>query len=324
MKISSSIRSHYDEQVPVYQSIEQAVKLLFPASLSDVWHFEGRIKSLESYAQKLETGQVEPSALEDFYACTLVVPTLDDLAEAEALISSKFLIQRRKPSTSTVAQGGPFEFPFDHIRVYAKLRVPLGMDSGPVFEREFEIQVKTFLQHAWSIATHDLTYKATEVSWGTERVAAQVKAMLEAAEVSIVQAKDLAGSSNVLLSRVDPKTTDLIHAVDALRTNFSSVDLPADVKRLASNSLALLHACGLEASALARLLSRGKARNLGNHPVSMSPYSVVFYYLTILHPSKMRLALTRKGGRRILIPHEVEVDSCLGQRKAVNGRTIIA
>jgi ppGpp synthetase/RelA/SpoT-type nucleotidyltranferase len=324
VKISSSIRSHYEDQLPLYKAIEQAVKEKFPASLSDVWHFEGRVKSLESYAQKLETGQVEPSALEDFYACTLVVPTLDDLGAAEALLSDEFDIRRRKPSTSTVAQGGPFEFPFDHIRVYAQLRVPLGMETGPVFEREFEIQVKTFLQHAWSIATHDLTYKATEVSWGTERVAAQVKAMLEAAEVSIVQAKDLAGSSNILLSRVDSKTSELIHAVDALRANFSTVDLPADVKRLASNSLALLQACGLEANGLADLLARGKIRNNGNHPVSMSPYSVVFYYLTVLHPAKMKMALTRKGGRQILIPHEVEVDACLGNKKATNGRTIRA
>ena len=51
----------------------------------------------------------------------------------------------------------------------------------------FEVQIKTILQHAWSIATHDLIYKTDTVSWPKERIAFQVKAMLEHAEIAIAE-----------------------------------------------------------------------------------------------------------------------------------------
>ena len=54
------------------------------------------------------------------------------------------------------------------------------------------MQVKTFLQHAWGIATHDLIYKTDDVSWSRQRIAYQIKAMLEHAEMSIQEAGRLA------------------------------------------------------------------------------------------------------------------------------------
>ncbi len=41
------------------------------------------------------------------------------------------------------------------------------------------------MQHAWGLATHDLIYKADEINWPKERIAFQIKAMLEQAEVTI-------------------------------------------------------------------------------------------------------------------------------------------
>lgn len=322
MKTPGSLRGLYEDQLGLHKIMHEKVDSILRLAIPSIWHYESRVKQLESYVQKVETGQVDPHAVEDFFACTLVVPTLTDLAEAESRVARLFVVHRRKPESATVAQAGPFSFPFDHVRIYATLRVPLGIDDGPLYQREFEIQTKTYLQHAWSIATHDLTYKASDVSWGTERVAAQVKASLEAAEVSIVQAKDLAASNNLLLTRIDESTAALVQTVQILNRKFARDELPQDVKRLGQNCLALLHACGLEAVALESILTRGKAKNRGAHPQNLSPYGVVFEYACILHPGKVRRALSRTRGKMILVPNEVDTETLLGVAVGPNARRV--
>ncbi|MDH6180757.1 hypothetical protein M2152_000939 [Microbacteriaceae bacterium SG_E_30_P1] len=274
-------------------------------SIPKTWHYEGRVKKPESYALKVETGRVDPRDLDDFFACTVVVPTLDSCDTAEALIARLFDVVGRKPETALVALSQPFDFQFDHIRLYARLRVPSGLDPAPVHRLRFEVQVKTFLQHAWSIATHDLTYKTNDVSWGKERVAAQVKASLEAAEVSIVEAERLATSGNKLLARQDSATASLVGVVGSLQRHFTAAQLPEDTKRLALTIKTTLEACSLEPGYLEKLLNLGKAKRMGSHPADLSPFGVVLLYLVDLQPAKLKAALRRAKGPKILISREV-------------------
>src|SRR4029077_4245942 len=98
----------------------------------------------------------------------------------------------------------------------------------------FEVQVKTFLQHAWGIATHDLVYKANEVSWATSRVAFQVKAMLENAELSISEAKRLTDCN--ILDRTDEHSQNIIATIEAIRARWTdAAQLPQKMLRLAQN-----------------------------------------------------------------------------------------
>ena len=324
MKIQASIHDAYEEQLILNRLIEEKVReILGGVGLPDTWHYEGRIKSLESFALKVETGLVDPLALEDFFACTLVVPTMALLDRAEAIVTEHFQTGKRKPLTDKLAMSKAVDFPFDHIRLYCQILVPPGREEGPLHRVVFEVQIKTFLQHAWSIATHDLTYKTGQVSWGTERVAAQVKATLEAAEVAIYEAERLAQSGNRFLAREDDATTNLIKVVDTLKRHFSGPSLPDDMKRLGQTVSRTLETCGVPLESLDTLLAKGRAARNGQHPLNLSPFGVVLQYLIDIHPVKVRRALWKKSGPRMLLPSEIALPASFTAQPLLSARLLV-
>ena len=96
MKISKSLRDCYCKQREQYEQLQKRVDNVINI-LKDRhrhykhWHYESRVKGLESYALKVETGRINnPNQVEDFFACTLVVENLDSISRAESLIKKKF------------------------------------------------------------------------------------------------------------------------------------------------------------------------------------------------------------------------------------------
>src|SRR5215510_4807699 len=187
MKIPNAVRQMYNELIDIYKRLQTYVdEILEPGAKERRWYYESRIKSELSVALKLETGRVtNPRSIEDFFACTLVVRNTKEIEEAEELIEKTFSIQYRRPRENHRTHKESFSFPFDDLRMYVRLKEDVRLPPTDLEKIIFEIQTKTFLQHAWSIATHDLFYKTDEVSWSKERIAYQIKAMLEHAELSI-------------------------------------------------------------------------------------------------------------------------------------------
>jgi ppGpp synthetase/RelA/SpoT-type nucleotidyltranferase len=190
MKIIKQLRDLYQASSIKYERLAVEVReTLKPRVEVAGWFFLSRLKDLESFALKVETGRVpDPNQMEDFYACTIVVPTILQIDDAEQLVRSLYDFHERRPAADTTTSKASSSFAFDDLRLYVNRR-SLGSGKDPELDGLiFEVQVKTILQHAWSTATHDLIYKTDTVSWPRERIAYQVKAMLEHAEVAIAEA----------------------------------------------------------------------------------------------------------------------------------------
>ncbi|MCQ4120594.1 hypothetical protein [Rhodococcus tibetensis] len=311
MKVATSVRNEFDRQFELNSLIKSSADELIRSSIRANWHFESRLKNEQSFALKVETGRFDPAALEDFYACTVVVPNLAMMREAENRMRELFVVFSRKPKDDDIATGDATTFSFDHTRLYANLKPSPGKDEESIHRIGFEIQIKTFLQHAWSIATHDLTYKTTKVSWGKERVAAQVKAALEAAEVSILEAETLASQNTSVLHRQDIKTKELLQIIEVMYRSFDVDDLPDDMKRLADSIRSLFRRCRISLDELGAIVESGRRLRGGVHPMNLSPFLSIVQYLFDVRPDVIAKALGRNGDIKILVPDEIVVPSSI-------------
>jgi hypothetical protein len=169
----------------------------------------------------------------------------------------------------------------------------------------FEFQIKTFLQHAWGIATHDLIYKPDLVSWGTSRVAFQVKAMLENAELSISEARKLTDST--LLDRADNQTLATGATIKNLKTRWTDPDtLPRNLARLAENIQNLARIFRIEVSALWGALDSATAAGRGAALINVSPYAAVLESLIAARGASLFEPLAHRNNRNYLfVPEEV-------------------
>jgi Region found in RelA / SpoT proteins len=144
-------------------------------------------------AEKIECGRYPAwSQLDDLFACTVIIPTLNEEANVEEFCNSAFLLhEARRRGTPEK----PFNvFRFDATRLYYRLRVPMGEDTSG-FERYrllFEVQIKSAFDHAWSTATHNLTYKSNQIDWRRLRLSAQIKAIVEQLDVAILGFEQMA------------------------------------------------------------------------------------------------------------------------------------
>lgn len=147
--------------------------------------FHGRSKSLSSISEKLESGRFSRwSQIDDLYACSVVVPTSNHEDGVIQFLDAAFdrVELRRRNST----QKQPDVFRFDSTRFIGRLKSGMTGSFVPgAGDISFEVQIPTVFEHAWSVATHDLVYKADQVDWRRARLAALLHAAVEQIELVI-------------------------------------------------------------------------------------------------------------------------------------------
>lgn len=293
MKIPQEIRSAYEQEKVRYIRLRDEVRgFLGPKVEEFGWFYRGRVKDLESFALKVETGRVEePSNMEDFFGCTIVVPNAAKILAAEQLVLEWYNFAYRRPRFDDTTHKASHSFEFDDLRLYVRQREIFSGRNEDLKDLLFEVQIKTFLQHAWSVATHDLIYKGDVVSWPLERIAYQVKAMLEHAEFTIAEAQSF--SESATLNKADRRTTDLRLIMDVVKEIWGEEQLPKDVRRLCENIYGLLRCVDLDASHFRDIVCAEQTR-LALIPLNLSPY--YFTLQALLHSTTIDFESKFKRG----------------------------
>lgn len=304
MKIDKKIRDAYQMQLATCEVLESEVKKI-QSLLDRRWHFESRIKSEESFALKVEAGLFRKDLIiEDFFACTIVVANNAEIARATELASKEFELRYRRPKDGVKTKTSPTNFQFDDLRLYCRLKPSSYLPPGPVNKIIFEVQIKTFLQHAWAIATHDLTYKTDAVSWAKVRIAHQIRAMLEHAELSIEQVETLATSA--LVAKEFAEYDLITEIIQTLRKHWPSERLPRDLLRLARNTRDAIQTLGIRLEDLDRKITEETNAGRGAALENLSPYGSIMQTIVNAFPTEI-LNVTEAPERRVTISSAVEL-----------------
>ena len=307
MKVPHSIRVLFDSQREPNVELQKKVDAMIDNKRLSRWFYFSRLKEIESFALKVESGRFpRPEAIEDYFACTIVVPNQQEIRIAEAFIQNLFIVDSRRPPYDDQTTKPADSFRFDDLRFYVKWKPDPSLPVPIFATTQFEIQVKTFLQHAWSIATHDLIYKTDSNSWGKSRIAFQVKAMLEHVELSIQEAESLSLSNE--LKKDTKENREIISIITLLRELLDTSLLPANVSLLANNVRALLALLRMNVGDLRTIMLAEHNEGRGAATLNLSPYACIVQSIIRREPHRLAGINSKQGSKfRVVIPSEVEV-----------------
>jgi ppGpp synthetase/RelA/SpoT-type nucleotidyltranferase len=246
MNIPQPLIESYAQLLPVIEEVEKRVnQTLLRYSQDRLLPFISRIKTIESAAEKIETGRYRSfPEIDDLVAFTLVVPTLAQVADAADYCGNVFNLTSIRERAS--AKKSPDLFRFDATRLYGSLIKPEGLETvdASIFDVKFEIQLRTAFEHAWIVSTHPLTYKTDNIDWKRFRLAAQLKAASEQLDLAVIQFESLAsGISEAPWPELTQKRR-IVGLVDGLvQDGIMPIEAgPKDMSRFAENLVALIRA----------------------------------------------------------------------------------
>lgn len=283
MKVSRALREIYDASLPLYQKLQDNIDSTLGSRVKKKgWQFESRIKERESFVQKIETGREKyPNRIEDFYACTIVVTSAVDVDEAVEMVEELLDFHYKRPQNNFVTKKESSSFVFDDLRMYVSRKPSL---SGRLPELNgviFEVQVKTVFQQAWVKATHDHVYKSESVDWPAERIAYQIKAMFEQADIMLYLSKTSSITFSPTLARENTRTSKVKKLIEQICSIWDSDSLPKDKKRLAESIMCIYEGAGC-LNNYTEIVEEEKLR-FGCLPKNLSPYC--FSVQAIFHTS---------------------------------------
>ena len=308
MKVDERVRAEFTRQKSIADRLKESVDDDFLAR-DGRWHYERRVKSEESFALKIEAGRVrDPYSVEDVFGCVLVVRNALEVPEAISFVRALYgdPDEQRPPALESTRKS-PSDFLFDDMRLYVRYAVPDYLPQPDYVGARFEVQIRTFLQHAWAIATHDVVYKSDNVSWRRERIAHQVRASLEQAEVAIERMTDI--QETQALPRSSSQFDDVNAVIELAKKEWDPEQLPDDLRRLAESLVTLASAVGLSIpEGLSGLLEEGRSRHNGRHNLNWSPYRAALQYAASSRPQKLRSYLreNRKWGSLFVYPEVLD------------------
>lgn len=242
-----------------------------------------RIKALDSVCEKVETGRFSSwKEIDDLVAFTIVVPKLSDEQNVLAFLREAFEEVTLRARGASLKP--PDLFRFDVTRFIGRISSAGEEHRPPMFDVPFEIQIRSAFEHAWSVTTHALSYKSSDVSWSKLRLAAQLKAAVEQLDTLVAAFEDAT-------RYIDPSVWPEIEAKTELRAFFADkvesgavpAELaPKDWSRFVDNVFSAVSA-GRERTRpeeISRLIRRDFEAELASLSRGCVPLSISLWQLT--------------------------------------------
>lgn len=305
MLIPDSFKQAYDSAELTWASVKDEADGILRqiASKYPGVNYDSRIKDLESVFVKAQKGDYENPLreMEDFFAGTLLLPTLSMIEPIRAEIVHHFNVaelQEKPPD--------PYLFRYSDLHLVLSLKdTPLRPDKS-VLELKFELQVKTFLQSAWSQAGHDIIYKPGRISWGVERIAGEIRALLELADNVLAQ---IEATAQLLHSQAERKyagyKAGTKRIIEIMEQYWEPLDLPVNRRRMAEIVGKYRDMAGITTDDLAKVIEEAKR---ANDPIfdflTITPTQKVFVLVFRGYSDEVKRKL-QSGRFRVLITPEM-------------------
>ena len=222
------ILDEYREMLPQLRVMEQVVIEQLHKCIDDnnlyVNAIEGRIKGEKSLAGKLELkGHKYTTAADitDLLGARIITFYTDEVDKVATLMENLFEVDWE----NSVDKRKIYEInSFGYLSLHYICRIPPSLYHDPLHpeinEQRFELQMRTALQHVWSVMNHDTGYKSgVEVPYEHLRNLTRLAGMLELADEQF--------------SRIRREITDYRRRVQGLVAsgNFDEVSLNGDTFR---------------------------------------------------------------------------------------------
>jgi ppGpp synthetase/RelA/SpoT-type nucleotidyltranferase len=178
MEVQGDYSQWYDDRKELYDSLRQAVEKVVQYRLdsqglmkgSDYVFIESRLKNKDKFIKKMnnvdEDGKrkyANPREITDIAGIRIVVYILPDLEPISTVVKRFFDIDMER-SVDKFKQLGESQVGIRSRNYIGRLDKNLIKDKpeyAKFKELDFEIQVNTLLDYAWSVIEHDRNYKTT-------------------------------------------------------------------------------------------------------------------------------------------------------------------
>ncbi len=195
---SMSFDTQYDQTSPRFSilgpKVESLIVDLVAARSFDVHHISHRLKSRDSTVRKLErkAGPTAEGGLTDLLGVRVITYFADHVDEIASIVETEFEVDLEN-SIDKRALLDPDRF--GYLSAHYVVSISGARLALPEWEQfsglQFEIQIRSILQHSWAEIEHDLGYKAaSSVPSDVRRRFSRLAGLLELADAEFRSIRD--------------------------------------------------------------------------------------------------------------------------------------
>ncbi|KAA0560752.1 hypothetical protein F0342_21565 [Bacillus sp. CH30_1T] len=192
------ILEEYDVKKVIYLEYEEKIISLIRSLLKEhgitIHAIESRVKDKKSLEKKIERKDGKYSTLDeitDTVGLRIITYFEDDVDKIAEILEEEFYLDTQN-SVDKRNSSNPEAFGYASLHYILRLKEPRA--SLPEYQRfnfiNFEIQIRSILQHAWAEIEHDIGYKSSvEIPKDIRRNFSRVSSLLELADIEFIRIK---------------------------------------------------------------------------------------------------------------------------------------